>query len=71
MNKITPEQLASLEACTTAAQWGAACDAIKAASESGVEYPSDWWARVNTSGMMGRIMARWDDTPELKVTRFS
>ena len=69
MANITPEQLASLEACTTAAQWGEACDAIKKASDSGVEYPSDWWDKVKMSGMMDRIMARWGDDSELKVEK--
>ena len=66
---LTSEQLASLEACTTAAQWREACDAIKATSDSGVSYPEDWWARVKQSGMMDRITARWGDDSELKVEK--
>ena len=65
MKPITPEELKSLEACHDDADWSKACDAIKQARQG--LYPDDWWAKVKQSGMMDRIMQRWEGSSELQV----
>ena len=68
---ITKSQLESLESCTTPSQWGEACDAIKAASESKVCLPDDWWEKVVESGLMDRVTSRWGGSSSLTVATFS
>lgn len=63
---ITEDELELLNQCRTANQWKMACNIIKS-NHSG-DYPSDWWKKVKTSGMMDRIMANWGETSELKVS---
>ena len=58
-----------LEACQTEKDWGKVCDDIKAAR--GGEYPDDWWAKVNQSGMMDRILSRWGADSKLRVASFN
>ena len=65
ISKITKEELERLEACQTADEWADACDAVKAARDG--NYPEDWWPKVKLSGMMDRILERWDETSELKL----
>ncbi len=69
--KITKSQIESLESCTTASQWGEACDAIKAASESKVCYPDDWWEKVVESGLMDRVASRWGGGSSISAATFS
>ena len=64
--KITEEELQMLEACQSAQDWREACDKIK--GERGQAYPDDWWDKVKLSGMMARILARWGDDDEIKVS---
>ena len=68
---ITKSQIESLESCTTASQWGDAWDAIKAASESKVCYPDDWWEKVVESGLMDRVTSRWGGSSSLTAATFS
>ena len=68
--EITPEQMQSLEDCQSASDWSKACDAIKAASESGICYPENWWEKVVQSGLMDRVMSRWGESSEISVTTF-
>ena len=65
ISKITKEELERLEACQTADEWADACDAVKDARAG--NYPEDWWPKVKLSGMMDRILERWDETSELKL----
>jgi len=65
---LTKDELASLEACQTAEDWGKACDAIKGCRD--LEYPADWWPKVKMSGMMDRIMARWGSDSNLTAFSF-
>jgi hypothetical protein len=65
-NNITESELQILEACQTEADWSDACNRIKGFRD-GV-YPDDWWARVKLTGMMDRIMARWGENSELKIS---
>ena len=65
ISKITKEELERLEACQTADEWADACDAVKDARDG--NYPEDWWPKVKLSGMMDRILERWDETSELKL----
>jgi hypothetical protein len=64
---LTDEHMTMLEACQTDQDWANACDQIKAESPSGCEYPSDWWKRVKQSGLMARVMSRWNGSSELTV----
>ena len=68
---ITKSQLETLESCTTAQQWREACDAIKAASESKVCYPDDWFEKVMTSGLADRVVSRWGGSSSISVATFS
>lgn len=63
---ITQEELSMLEACQSAQDWREACDAIK--KSRGGMYPDDWWDKVKLSGIMDRILARWGDDSEIKVS---
>ena len=62
---ITTEELKTLEACQSNQDWRKACDAIKAVRNQ--EYPDDWWKRVKQTGLMDRIMQRWEGSSELEV----
>ncbi len=46
---ITARELLSLWCAKSAAEWDAACDAIKAAR--GGVYPPDWWEVVHLCGL--------------------
>lgn len=62
---ITEQELAMLEAVATEDEWNEACDKIKKARNG--TYPPDWWTRVRLSGMMGRIVKRFDGVTEPKI----
>ena len=64
---ITPEEIQLLESCRSADDWSAACDLIKEA-RGGHAYPPDWWDKVKLSGLMDRILSRWESSSELRVT---
>lgn len=66
MTNITEEELAMLEACQSPQDWREACQKIKGAREEA--YPDDWWDKVKLSGMMERILSRWDEDSELLIT---
>jgi len=66
MNNITNEELSMLEACQSAQDWREACDKIKGAREQ--SYPDDWWNKVKLTGMMDRILARWGENSEVRVS---
>jgi len=66
MTNITEEELAMLEACQSPQDWREACHKIKGAREEA--YPDDWWDKVKLSGMMDRILSRWDEDSELRIT---
>ncbi len=69
--KITDQELESLKACQTEADWSKACAAIKDARGGGPNaYPPDWWKRVKLSGLMDRIFARWGSDSDLKMELF-
>ena len=63
---ITEEELESLEACQSAQDWSKACKKIKEVRSQA--YPDDWWNKVKLTGMMDRILARWGDDSEIKVS---
>ena len=66
IDNITNEELSMLEACQSAQEWREACDKIKGVR--GQNYPSDWWNKVKLTGMMDRILGRWGEDSELKVS---
>jgi hypothetical protein len=57
MDAISAAELAQLESCKSEVEWHTACVDIKGAR--GGEYPSDWFAKVNLSGLMHRVSSRW------------
>lgn len=63
---LTEKEIQMLEACQTSQDWSNACDKIKEA-RGGIEYPNDWWKRVKATGMMDRIMSRWESDSKLKI----
>lgn len=67
MSNITTQELDMIENVRTPEQWDAACDTVKA--NRGGRYPDDWWPRVKLTGLMDKVMARYGETSELKVTR--
>ena len=67
--KITTEELQRLEACQTAQDWSDACVAVKEARSG--QYPPDWWDKVKLSGMMDRVMVRWGEDSELKISTYN
>ena len=66
--EITQAELEMLEACQTGDEWDDTCTVIKRAH--GGNYPSDWWAKVKLSGLMDRVLARFGETSDLKITPF-
>ena len=64
---ITPDEIHLLESCRSAHDWSTACDLIKEA-RGGHLYPPDWWDKVKLSGLMDRILSRWESSSELRVT---
>ena len=64
---ITPDEIRLLESCRSADDWRAACDLIKEA-RGGHLYPPDWGVEVKLSGLMDRILSRWEASSELRVT---
>lgn len=65
MSNITDAELEKLKAAKTAAEWNAVCNEIKKAR--GGQYPNDWWPKVQLSGLMAEVTARFDG--ELKVVK--
>lgn len=63
---LTSEELALLEGCQSSEDWSVACQKIKSNHDG--NYPSDWWAKVNGSGLGDRIMSRWGKTFGMTVT---
>lgn len=57
LDAISAPELARLEACKSESEWHGACVDIKGAR--GGQYPSDWFAKVNLSGLMHRVTSRW------------
>lgn len=56
-DSITEQELTSLRNAKSESEWNAACDAIKAARAG--RYPTDWWPKVQQSGLMAEVMRRW------------
>jgi hypothetical protein len=50
MDKLTDAEFDLLTASKSESEWNAACDQVKAARHGA--YPSDWWARMQLSGVM-------------------
>ena len=68
MKKLTYEEVIMLGDCQSEEDWGNACRKIKGARNG--NYPEDWWDRVKLSGLMDRVMSRWGQTSDLKVSSF-
>ena len=67
-SNLTESEVEMLEECQTAMEWTIACDTIKETRDG--NYPDDWWPEVKLTGMMDRIMARWDSNSDLTMTAF-
>ena len=59
MSTLTDAEMAAIEAVTTEEGWNDVCQTIKRTHGGG--YPYDWFERVNKSGLMARIFARFKD----------
>lgn len=66
---LTTGELARINACQTAQEWQAICDAVKAARKGA--YPPDWFPVVLQSGLCDRVVKRWGGSAEIKVTTIS
>lgn len=63
---LTDDEIASLWGTKSEVDWDAACDSIKAAHGGG--YPTDWWERVQTTGLASVIQLSWKhETPYLRA----
>ena len=58
MSSLTDAEMAAIEAITTEEAWNDLCTTIKRSHGGG--YPYDWFERVNRSGLMARIFARFN-----------
>lgn len=65
-HKITADELQMLEAAQNGDEWNLACDRIKLTR--GGAYPSDWWPTVKLSGLMDRVLARFGETSDIKIS---
>lgn len=65
LDHISEEEIQSLKATTSEAEWNAACKLIK--SKRNDKYPKDWFAKVLQSGLMDRIAAKWGGSSEIKI----
>jgi hypothetical protein len=63
---ITESELEMLAGCQTSSDWTRAVTEIKEARND--EYPPDWWQKVKMSGLMDKVLARWGDSSELKLS---
>lgn len=66
-HNITAEELERLRNTKNETEWNDACDAIKKARNG--DYPSDWWAKVMTSGLAAGVALKWNrpDAFEIKA----
>jgi hypothetical protein len=64
---LTPEQIAQfMETSRTAEEWDKNCDLVKEACGG---YPSFWWETIMVSGLARRTMAKFGETPDLKIVK--
>lgn len=67
LDHLSEEEIQSLKATTSEAEWNAACKLIKKAR--GDKYPNDWFAKIIQSGLMDKIAAKWGGSSEIKIER--
>lgn len=65
---LTAEEMAMLDAVSTAEEHRVACDKIKDAR--GGDYPPDWYEKMLASGKNDRIIRRYGGTPEFTIRSF-
>jgi|SaaInlV_100m_DNA_2_1039680.scaffolds.fasta_scaffold64052_1 hypothetical protein len=59
------EVIALMETSQSEEEWNANCDKVKAACGGG--YPGFWFAAINMSGLMAKIVARWGGDDQIKI----
>lgn len=59
------EVVALLESSTSAQEWNENCDKIKRACGG---YPPYWWSKVIQSGLADKILARFGESTEIKIS---
>lgn len=59
------QTVALLESSTSAAEWNAHLDKIKAAH--GGDYPDFWYGAVVASGLAARTAAKWGGSAEMRL----
>lgn len=55
---ITEQEIEKLKSAKNETEWNLICDEIKAIR--GNEYPSDWFSKVNASGIMSEVFHSWN-----------
>lgn len=59
------EVIALLESSKSAQEWNENCDKIKRACGG---YPPYWWLKVIQSGLANKILNKFDESDEIKVS---
>ena len=63
---MTQEQVKALmESSTSTAQWNANAQRVK--RECGGDYPEFWYPAIMQSGLAKRVLAKFGQTPDLKI----
>ena len=56
---LTGEEFNRLINCKTEQEWADACDSVKLVRNG--EYPTEWFMRMNMSGLMSKIFSRFNN----------
>lgn len=62
---IADGELSLLDQCKSVEEWDAAVAVIRKARDG--NFPSDWFTRVERSGLAKMIFKRWGGTPQMKL----
>lgn len=63
---ITDDEIEKLKNSKTESEWNAACDDIKRARKG--MYPPDWWPKVQQSGLLREVAARFGKPDRPQIT---
>lgn len=66
MNPMTQQEVVALmESSKSAQEWDDNCDLVKANGG----YPDFWFPVIIMSGLARRVMAKFGETPDIKITK--
>jgi hypothetical protein len=60
-----PEVVALMESSRSSAEWNANADTVKSRCRG---YPDFWYSAIISSGLCGRVSARWGGSDQIQVT---